>query len=120
MEIRSINQTPIGAARPRHALVVITVVIVTGLVYGWSLDDGLFLDDRWHQYALERADWSFKDLLEASTIEPQRFLHAWWQDETVRWDYSRPATMAWVKAVQDLSGGSATAQHLSALIWHAG
>ena len=113
----SIN--PTAAASPwRHVLAVAAVLGTTALAYGWSADDGLFFDDRWHQYALERARWSFDDLVASSTIEPAKFIHAWWQDKTVRWDYCRPVTMAWMKVVQTFSGGSASAQHFSALGWH--
>ncbi len=119
MNVASID-TP--AARPsarRHALAVSVIIGVTLVAHAWSLGDELFLDDHLHQYALRRTQWCFTDLIESTTIEPARFIHAWWQDKSLRWDYSRPATMAWMKALQSFTGGRIAAQHVSVLAWHA-
>ena len=118
MNVASID-TP--AARPsarRHALAVSVIMGVTLVAHAWSFGDELFLDDHLHQYALREAQWSIPDLIESTTIEPARFIHAWWQDKSLRWDYSRPVTMAWMKVLQSWTDGSIAAQHVSLLAWH--
>ncbi len=119
MSIASINTPPARRSVLRHALAAAIIIVVTLVAHAWSLGDGLVLDDHLHQYALRGAQWSITDLIESTTIEPARFIHAWWQDKTVRWDYSRPVTMAWMKVQQSITGDSIVAQHLSVLGWHA-
>ncbi len=115
----SINQLSTQRSGRRHVLGVVVIAALAFAAHGWSLGDGLFLDDHWHQIKLRQARWSFSDLLTSSTIEPARFVHAWWQDKPIRWDYSRPVTMAWMKGVQALGGGGVAAQHLAGIGWHA-
>ncbi len=117
MNRQSTTLPPPQAARS-HWLCAATITAVTLLAHGWSLGDGLFLDDHLHDLNLRQARWSLPDFLAGTTIEPARFIQAWWQDKTVRWDYARPATMFWMKAVQAISGGSNTAQHASSIAWH--
>ncbi len=119
MNIASIDTPAARSPARRHALAVLAIIGVTLVAHAWSLGDELVLDDHLHQYALREAHWSFTSLIESATIEPARFIHAWWQDKTVRWDYTRPVTMAWTKALRSLAGSSITAQHVSVLAWHA-
>ncbi|MCH8879914.1 MAG: hypothetical protein IID34_08535, partial [Planctomycetes bacterium] len=119
MNIASIDTPAARSPARRHAFAVLVIIGVTLVAHAWSLGDELVLDDHLHQYALREARWSFTSLIESTTIEPARFIHAWWQDKTVRWDYCRPVTMAWMKVLQSLTGGSVAAQHVSALAWHA-
>ncbi|MCH8878625.1 MAG: hypothetical protein IID34_01930 [Planctomycetes bacterium] len=119
MNIASINTRAARPSARRHTLGVLVIIGVTMAAHAWSLGDGLVLDDHLHQYALREAQWSFTSLIDSATIEPARFIHAWWQDKTVRWDYTRPVTMAWTKALRSLTGSSITAQHVSVLAWHA-
>lgn len=116
MNTPSIEQPSERRLAQRHALCVLAIFGLTFAVHGWSLGDGLFLDDHLHQLKLEEARWTFADLLASSTIEPARFIHAWWQDKPIRWDYARPLAMAWAKAVQALSGGHVAVQHLSPVV----
>lgn len=118
MNTPSIEQPSQRSLAQRHALCALAIVGLTFAVHGWSLGDGLFLDDHLHQVTLSEADWTFADLLTSSTIEPARFIQAWWQDKPIRWDYARPLAMAWAKAVQALSGGNLAVQHLSSVVWH--
>ncbi|MCH8965138.1 MAG: hypothetical protein IIB58_09270, partial [Planctomycetes bacterium] len=119
MNLASIDTPAARSPARRHAFAVLVIIGVTWVAHAWSLGDELVLDDHLHQYALREARWSFTSLIESTTIEPARFIHAWWQDKTVRWDYCRPVTMAWMKVLQSLTGGSVAAQHVSALAWHA-
>jgi len=94
------------------------LVTATLLVHGWSLGDGLFLDDHWHQAQLRQRGWSLDLLFDATTIEPSRFIELWWQDKPAVWRYARPASVALMKLVCDLSDGSAAAQHAVSLALH--
>ncbi len=94
------------------------LVIATLLVHGWSLGDGLFLDDHWHQAQLRERGWSLDLLFDATTIEPARFVHMWWQDKPAVWRYARPVSVALMKLVCDVSGGSAFAQHVVSVGLH--
>lgn len=95
------------------------IVAAGGLaLHAWSIGDGLFLDDHWHRQVLGEGDWSMHTLLEGATIEPSRFIQSWWQDRVVRWQYTRPAALALMKAVYDATGGSASAQHGVSVVLH--
>lgn len=98
-------------SRRRHAAALILITAAVVIVHGPSLSDGLFLDDHWHQLQYEQRGWSLRDLLDATTIEPARFVHSWWQDRQVRWQYARPLWVALAKGVYDLSDASVVAQH---------
>ncbi len=86
--------------------------------HGWSLDDGLFLDDHWHLIRYLDKDWSFHALMDAGTIEPERFVESWWQEKPVRWTYARPFAIFVTKLACYLSGGRPAALHAVSLGLH--
>jgi hypothetical protein len=98
------------------------VLLAAGvLVHGWSLGDGLFLDDHWHQNRLRSADWSLREFLDIGTIEPKRFIETWWQERAVRWDYARPVSFALMKAIHSVWGdgdGWVVALHAASVLIH--
>lgn len=102
----------------RHAAALIIIAAAVVIVHGPSLGDGLFLDDHWHQLQYEQRGWSVRELLDATTIEPARFMHSWWQDRQVRWQYARPLWVALAKGVYDLSDANVAAQHAVSVALH--
>lgn len=119
MENPSIHDERPGATDWRRNVgTFIAIAMAVAIAHGWALGDGLFLDDHWHQQQLRNAGWSMGALLQVTTIEPARFLNAWWQDMPVRWDYSRPVAMAWMKLIQIASAGSIPLQQFSSVCWH--
>jgi len=90
----------------------------TMLAHGWSLGDGLFLDDHWHQVQLRDRGWSWSDLLETTTIDPAEFMEIWWQEQPIRWQYARPVSVLLMKAVYHLTGGHVAAQHFVSIALH--
>ncbi len=86
--------------------------------HGWSLNDGLFLDDHWHLTRYSDNDWSFHALMDAGTIDPERFVVSWWQEKPARWTYARPFAIFVTKLAYHLSGGSLAALHAVSLVLH--
>ncbi len=107
-----------GGSWLAHAGVALVLALATLVAHGWALGDGLFLDDHWHQQQLRARGWSMTDLLEAATIEPARFMNAWWQDKPVVWKYPRPFSFLVMKVVHEFSGGSVVAHHAVSLLMH--
>ncbi len=88
-------------------------------VHGWSLWDGTVLDDHWHQRGLRENGWSLSELLRTLVIEPAQWMHFWWQDEPVRWEYGRPAFIAAMKLVYHVLGGDDPAYlHAFSILLH--
>ncbi|HEX9832028.1 MAG TPA: hypothetical protein VGA66_02885, partial [Mycobacterium sp.] len=117
------NDTPENqsAAEPvkrswRTAPAVLALAVTAA--HGWALGDGLFLDDHWHQQQLRELGWSPHELLSATSIEPDEFIGAWWQDRRVRWEYPRPVAVALMKVVHELTDGSVVAHHTVSLVLH--
>lgn len=90
----------------------------TMLTHGWSLGDGLFLDDHWHQVQLRDRGWSWTDLLETTTLDPDEFMETWWQEQPIRWQYARPVSVLLMKAVYRATGGHVAAQHFVSIALH--
>lgn len=86
--------------------------------HGWSLDDGLALDDHWHYRTVRAAEWSVHDLFDATTIDVRQLADFWWQIESVRFEYARPVAVAAMKAVYAATGDSVFAQHVFSLVLH--
>ncbi len=86
--------------------------------HGWSLGGGLLLDDHWHQARLREMGWSIRELFEATTLEPDRFIDAWWQQRPAVWRYSRPVSVFLMKVVHEVWGGSVGAHHAVSLLLH--
>jgi hypothetical protein len=90
---------------------VLILAAGTFAAHGVALRDGLFLDDHLHAVRLKEGGWSLRALLDATTIVPADFMHAWWQDKPVQWQYARPFSMLLAKIVYHLSGESVKALH---------
>jgi hypothetical protein len=101
-----------------HLPVVLFAGLAAVAAHWGSLDDGLFLDDHIHQHALKSTSWSWSDLLDSTTIEPDSLVHAWWQDQEIGWDYCRPFAMAVMKLTGQVVGWNPVALHASNLAWH--
>lgn len=99
---------------------VVLLTAVTFAVHGHALEDGLFLDDHWHELRLAEGDWSWSALLNSTTIAPERFMHTWWHTEEISWWYIRPFAMFISKLVYHLSDGSVKALHAMGLALHLG
>lgn len=99
-------------------LVVLILTAATFGAHGWSIFDGLYLDDHWHRLRLADHDWSPTALLDAATIKPDRFMDAWWQEKPIYWQYLRPFAILVAKIVYQLSGGSVKAWHAVSVILH--
>lgn len=109
---------PAAVRLRQRVLIWLLLATATLAAHGWSLGDGLWLDDHWHQARLRDTGWSVSELLEFTTIEPSRFIHAWWQDQTVRWVYARPVSVLVLKVVDILTGGSVVGHHAMSLLLH--
>ena len=102
-----------------YTLLVITIVTAATLaIHGWSIFDGLYLDDHWHRLRLADRDWSLAGLLDAATIKPDRFMDSWWQEKPIYWQYLRPFAILVAKIVYQLSGGSVKAWHAITVVLH--
>ena len=103
----------------RHRPAVwLLLAVATMAAHGWSLGDGLFLDDHWHQARLREMGWSLGELLEATTIDPNWFIDTWWQERSICWRYSRPVSVVLMKTVHHVSSGSVAAHHAVSLVLH--
>lgn len=108
-----------GVASRRFALVSCgCLALATLAAHGWSLRDGLFIDDHLHQQRLASIGWSPSELLSVTTIAPDDFVHCWWQERSTRWQYARPLSVLLMKAVYVMSGGRPVAQHTVSLLLH--
>ncbi|MCG3137825.1 MAG: hypothetical protein HJJLKODD_01678 [Phycisphaerae bacterium] len=99
-------------------LVIVLLGVLVVAVHGWCVHDGIYLDDHWHLRTLRLGGWNWQTLTESTEIEPAKFLTAWWQDQPLRWQYSRPLAMIFMKAAQDGSGQNLPLMHLQNLFWH--
>ncbi|MFN0136094.1 MAG: hypothetical protein ACKVS9_08265 [Phycisphaerae bacterium] len=93
-----------GLARATLAALGLLVAVLS--VHVWSLWDGTVLDDYWHQKGLREHGWSPGELLRTLEIEPAKFVHLWWQDVTVRWEYARPLFILCMKVCYVVIGGN--------------
>lgn len=95
------------------------LAVATLLAHGWSLADGSVLDDHWHQRGLREYGWSWSDLMRTLIIEPSQWVHLWWQDKVVRWEYGRPFFILVMKVVyHTLGGDNPAALHALSLALH--
>lgn len=112
----------ISAAQTRtwaHRIVTYLILGATViLAHGWSLFDGLGLDDHWHYRTIRQSGWSLPELLDATTIRSDELYDLWWQDHPVQFQYSRPLSVALMKIVYAIIGGSVLAQHAVNLVLH--
>ena len=97
---------------------MLVLALATFATHGWSLGDGLFLDDHWHQRQLQMRGWSLSDLLHTTTLEPDQFMKTWWQEKPIRWQYARPVSIALMKLAYLASGGNVPAQHAVSILLH--
>jgi len=94
------------------------IAAATLAAHGWSLGDGLALDDHWHYHSIHQRPFEFSDLLHATTIDVKQQVGLWWQERDVRFVYARPVAVALLKASYALSGGSPVAAHAVSLVLH--
>lgn len=98
---------------------VFALAAVTMLAHGWCLGDGTVLDDHWHQRGLREHGWSYQELMRSLVIEPTEWMHVWWQDKPVRWEYGRPLFILSMKFVYSVLGGNdPVALHAFSLALH--
>lgn len=97
-------------------LLLLAAAIIAG--HGKSLWDGWFLDDHWHRQQYMDDQWSLQAMLDATTIKPDRFMHAWWQAKPIQWQYIRPVSVYIAKVVYHLSDGNVKALHGLSVILH--
>ena len=64
-DVRADAQSPANTWMHRIAACVILGVAVL-LAHGWSLHDGLGLDDNWHYRTFRESGWSLPELLDAT------------------------------------------------------
>ncbi len=106
--VASVNATrelPVRSEpRFRAALLLPLLVIAVGAAHVWSLWDGTVLDDHWHQHGLRSHGWSWSELIRTTGIAPADFVHLWWQDQTVRWEYARPVFILAMKFFYSVVG----------------
>ena len=107
-DLRRINRWPIW----------LLLAATTWIAHGWSLHSGLFLDDHWHQSRLSAMGWSIDEMLQATTLEPERFMEAWWQDRSAVWQYSRPVSVFVMKVVHELTDGHIPTHHAVSVLLH--
>ncbi len=112
------NQPTVPATWKSHAAAWLFLSVFTFVFHGWSLTDGLFLDDHWHQSQLQAQNWSVDSPLHATTIEPDQLMEHWWSQKHLRWQYSRPVAVLLAKGVHELSGGSPVAHHAVSIAVH--
>lgn len=93
-----------GAARATLAALGLLAAVL--VVHIWCLWDGTVLDDYWHQKGLREHGWSLNELMHTLEIEPAKFVHLWWQNVTVRWEYARPLFILCMKFCYVLIGGN--------------
>lgn len=116
-------ELPRAVDRPRAGLRAIPLALITLFLlaaHGWCLTDGLFFDDHLHITRYASPDWSWQGLLDASTVKPDEFIHAWWQERVIEWHYTRPVSILLGKIVYQLSGHSPMALHALSLTLHWG
>lgn len=88
------------------------------LVHGWSLGDGLSLDDHWHYHKLKTAQPTFGQLFSVTTIDADEIGDLWWRDKPVRFKYARPLAMGIMRFVYAVSGWQPVAVHALSLTLH--
>jgi len=92
---------------------------ITCAAHIWCLWDGSVLDDHWHQKGLREHGWSYAELLHTLVIEPADWVHLWWQEKTVRWEYLRPVFILCMKLVYVvIGGGDPLALHAFSVLLH--
>jgi len=98
----------------------LALIGATAAAHGWSLGDGLFFDDHWHRSQYENDAWSWRFLLDATTIEPGPLIDAWWEDpeRPISWHYFRPFSVLLAKLVYHCTGGSVKALHALSVLLH--
>ncbi len=85
-------------------LALLLALVVAGF-HGWCLFDGSVLDDHWHQRGLREHGWSAGELQRSVRIEPAQWMHLWWQDQPMYWEYARPLFIVVMKLVYHTLGG---------------
>lgn len=85
----------------------VSILLAVGVLlgHGWCLGDGSVLDDHQHQKALREYGWSLAELQRSLVIEPSQWMHHWWQDKAVRWEYARPLFILTMKFLYRVLGG---------------
>ncbi len=119
------NHAPAAATAPASAWSRIVtgsaaLLLLAALLaaHGWSLTDGTVLDDHWHQRNLREHGWSLGELLRSTRIEPAEFIHCWWQERVVCWEYLRPVFIFCMKAIYFACGNDPWGLHLFSIVLH--
>jgi hypothetical protein len=97
-------------------LLLITAFLIAA--HGWALRDGLFLDDHLHVLRYAEPAWSWRALLDASTVKPDQFMHSWWQQRIIEWHYTRPFSILLGKIIYQSTNHSVMALHAFSLLLH--
>ncbi|RMF84588.1 MAG: hypothetical protein D6744_02805, partial [Planctomycetota bacterium] len=119
-EPRAASNRAVRRLPTMHVLVLCAALAAVALsVHVWSLWDGTVLDDYEHQRGLRENGWSYHELMRTLVIEPASWVHAWWQDQPVRWAYGRPLFILSMKVVYHVLGGDdPAALHLFSIVTH--
>ena len=97
------------------ALILAMAVIV---VHGWSLTDGLSLDDHWHYHRLRTGDRGLAALWSATTIDVDDLADLWFKDKPARFKYARPLAVALMRWVYQIGGWHPIAIHAFSIVLH--
>ncbi len=121
--LESIVREPAGIGRRLYSrkyilLLAVTLIAATAAAHGSSLWAGLFFDDHLHYANLNNMGWSYSELLDATTIKPDAFMHTWWQETQIQWRYTRPFSVLLAKSVFELFGRSVLALHALSILLH--
>jgi hypothetical protein len=103
----------------RRIVRLMLVVASVAVVHGYSVTAGLWLDDHLHFQQLREAQWSYQDLVNASTLDPtstDRIRFWGTADQSLR--FYRPVAFAVMKAEYTLVGWRPGPMHVLSLAWN--
>ena len=97
---------------------VVGLAIPIFALHGWSITQGLFLDDHAHFKQLRAADWTLRDLVDACRLElVGDQIEMWWLPKTTL-RFFRPVAFGVMKLEYTLSGWNPAAAHVVSLCLH--
>ena len=86
--------------------------------YGFGVSSGLWLDDHLHFQQLQKAGWSFRDLLDASRLDAGVKRVSFWGSAEHHLRFFRPVAFGLMKAEYSLVGWRPGGMHVFNLLWH--
>jgi len=113
------GETPIRSSLLASPVVRLVLVVAAAVSAGaLSTRGGMWLDDHIHWQRLKAASWSYREIVDASTLDAATVRVKFWGTKRQVLRFYRPVSFAVMKAEWTLAGWRPFGMHCFSLLWH--